>query len=64
MKTTIKLTPGKSLTIEPCTKRGGVIATIAFELFGIKSTEAMHLTADQCGVLLFAVEQASTQGQG
>lgn len=58
MKTTIKLSTSKSLTVEPCAKRGGVIATIAFEMFGIKSTEAMHLTPDQIGVLMFGLEQA------
>lgn len=58
MKTTIKLSTSKSLTVEPCAKRGGVIATVAFEMFGIKSSEAMHLTPDQIGVLMFGLEQA------
>lgn len=58
MKTTIKLPGAKSLTVEPCAKRGGVIATIAFEMFGIKSSESMHLTPDQCGALIFGLEQA------
>lgn len=58
MKTTIKLTPGKSLTVEPCAKRGGVIATLGLELFGIKTSEAVHLTPDQCGALIFGLEQA------
>lgn len=57
MKTTIKLSPGKSLSVEPC-KIGGVIATLNFEMFGIKSSEAMTLTPDQCGALIFGLEQA------
>lgn len=63
MKTTIKLTAGKSLTVEPCTKRGGVIATIAFEMFGIKSSESMHLTPDQCGALIFGLEEATPKDE-
>lgn len=66
MKTTIKLTPTKSLTVEPC-KAGGILATVSFSMFGVTSSEAMHLTPDQCGALLFGVEQAletSDQRQG
>lgn len=59
MKTTIKLTAGKSLTVEPCARRGGIIATLAFELFGIKSSEPIHLTPDQCGALLVGIECAN-----
>lgn len=59
MKTTIKLPGAKSLTVEPSTHaQGGVIATIAFEMFGIKSSESIHLTPDQCGTLIFGLEQA------
>lgn len=60
MKTTIKLSGNKSLTVEPSgLGQGGVKATIAFEMFGIKSSEALHLTQDQCGALLFALETAA-----
>lgn len=58
MKTTIKLGASKSLTVEPCAKRGGVIATLALEMFGIKTSEAVHLSPDQCGALIFGLEQA------
>jgi hypothetical protein len=58
MKTTIKLAGAKSLTVEPCTKRGGILATFAFEMFGIKSSESIHLTSDQCGALIFGLESA------
>lgn len=61
MKTTIKLTPSKSLTVEPCIKGAGIIATLNLEMFGIKTSESMHLTPDQCGALLFGVEQALEQ---
>lgn len=59
MKTTVKLSPTKSITVEPAGKhcKGGIIATLNFEVFGIKSTEAMTLTPDQCGALIFGIEQ-------
>lgn len=62
MKTTIKLTLTKSLTVEPC-KEGGILATISFSMFGVTRSEALHLTTDQCGALLFGVEQALDVGQ-
>lgn len=58
MKTTIKLGASKSLTVEPCAKLGGVIATLNFSMFGHRNSTAMHLTPDQCGVLMFGLEQA------
>lgn len=60
MKTTVKLSPSKSITVEPAGKHcdGGIIATLNFEVFGIKSSEAMTMTPDQCGALLFGMEQA------
>lgn len=58
MKTTVKLTPSKSITVEPC-KAGGVLATISFEMFGVKTSEPIHLTPDQVGALLFGMEQAA-----
>lgn len=60
MKTTIKLSPTKSLTIEPAGHHcnGGIIATIQFSMFGVTSKEQMTMTADQCGALIFGIEQA------
>lgn len=60
MKTTVKLSPSKSITVEPAGKNcnGGIIATLNFEMFGIKSSEAMIMTPDQCGALLFGIEHA------
>lgn len=57
MKTTIKLTTSTSLTVLPCTS-GGVLFEITPE-----PTQpgylAFVLSQDQCGALLFAIEQAA-----
>jgi hypothetical protein len=58
MKTTIKLGAGKSLTVEPYALGPGVRATIGFELFGVKQTQCINLTPDQCGALIFGLEAA------
>lgn len=55
VKTTIKLSASKSVEIEPC-KRGGVIVTLS--MFRVVIGEPMHLTPDQCGELIFGLEQA------
>jgi len=59
MKTTIKLTPYKRIVIEP--NRAG---QINFEIIhglvgGVTTSELHHLTQDQAGVMLFAIEQAA-----
>lgn len=64
MKSTIKITPSKSITVEPCIKGTGIIATISLEMLGIKTQESVHLTPDQCGALLFGIEQALNEQEG
>lgn len=51
MKSTIKLTPSKSVTVQPC-KLGGVTIDLG------PHTEILSLTPDQCGALIFALEAA------
>lgn len=63
MKTTIKLGASKSLTVEPCARLGGVLATVNMNVFGVSMSEAIHLTPDQCGALIFGLEQAGMGDQ-
>lgn len=59
MKTTVKLTKRQSISVHPCTKRGGVVMEITTRNdSGAASVDAYHLTPDQCGALLFGFEQA------
>ncbi len=51
MKSTIKLTPSKSVTVQPC-KLGGVTIDLG------PHTEILSLSPDQCGALIFALEAA------
>ena len=57
MKTTIKLTREKALTVEPCTKGGLVQLAIRY---GIQTTslEGVFLTPDQAAALIFGLEMA------
>lgn len=57
MKTTIKITNAKRLIVEPCKKTGGVILETVQGL-NFTSAEPWHLTPDQCGALIFGLEQA------
>lgn len=54
MKTTVKVTAAQSIVVEPC-KVGGVFLNVnsGGEVF------PLLLTQDQCGALLFAIEQAA-----
>lgn len=58
MKTTIKLTTTKTLTVQPC-KTGGVIVEInnPHALHVLASHVTLQLTPDQAGALIFALEQ-------
>lgn len=60
MKSTIKLTTSKSITVQPC-KTGGVIVELnnPHSLHVLAERMTMQLTPDQCGALLFAIEQAA-----
>ncbi len=60
MKTTVKLSPTKSISVEPAGKHcnGGIIATLEFSMFGVKTSEAITMTPDQCGALMFGIEHA------
>lgn len=53
MKTTVKLTTTIKATVSP-TKSGGVL----LELGGDEHPVTFHLTPDQCGALIFGMEQA------
>jgi len=53
MKTTVKLTQTIRATVSP-TKTGGVL----LELGGDEYPVTFHLTPDQCGALIFGMEQA------
>jgi ubiquinone biosynthesis protein Coq4 len=59
MKTTIKLTNTKRMTVQPC-KTGGVIVeyTNPNALFVQAAFFTLQLTPDQAGALIFALEQA------
>ena len=60
MKSTIKLTPSKAVCVQPC-KQGGVVLEITNKaaLHVLATQTTLHLTPDQCGALLFAIEQAA-----
>lgn len=60
MKSTIKLTPSKAVCVQPC-KQGGVVLEITNKaaLHVLATTTTLHLTPDQVGALLFALEQAA-----
>lgn len=53
MRTTVKLTQTIRATVSP-TKAGGVL----LELGGDEHPVTFHLTPDQCGALIFGMEQA------
>ena len=58
MKTTIKLTGAKSLTVEPC-RNADLIALTRAQRDGANATsEADYLTPDQAEVLIYGLEQA------
>ena len=60
MKTTIKLTPYKRITVEP-NRAGHINLEIICSLVGGVTTSELHvLTQDQAGVICFALEQAAT----
>lgn len=60
MKSTIKLTPSKAVCVQPC-KQGGVVLEITNRnaLHVLATITTLHLMPDQCGALLFAIEQAA-----
>jgi hypothetical protein len=57
MKTTIKLTTSKAMTVQPC-KTGGVILEVnnPHALHVLASNITIQLTPDQVGALIFALE--------
>jgi hypothetical protein len=60
MKSTIKLTTSKSLTVQPC-KTGGILIELdnPNALHALAAHTTLQLTMDQAGALLFAIEQAA-----
>lgn len=62
MKSTIKLTQNKSLIVQPC-KGGGVTIDLACRFEFMEGPTAFHLTPDQAGALIFALEQAAEAAQ-
>lgn len=66
MKTTIKLSHLKSLSVYPCKKDplGGVVFEISHRNeSGAATFEPSYLTADQVGALIFGLEQAAEAAQ-
>ena len=63
VKTTIKLTASKRLEIQPCKRTGGVLVELVEGLV-YKSSEAIHLTADQVGAMIVGLEMAARRAQG
>lgn len=59
----IKLSQGRTLDIAPSPKVGGVVATLAFQMFGITSTESMHLTPENAWRAIVKLEQALPPGE-
>lgn len=57
MKSTIKLTTTRAIVVQPC-KTGGVLLTIEDRAGQVRSAEAIQLTNDQAGALVFAIESA------
>ena len=64
MKTTIKMTTNKSITVQPC-KTGGVVMEIinqgALHVLAVQTT--LQLTPDQIGALIFGLEAAEEAAQ-
>lgn len=54
MKTTIKLGGGKAVIVQPGSKAGVLVEF----MFGGVSVGRDELTPDQCGALMFGIEQA------
>lgn len=69
MKNTIKLTTSQAITVQP-SKAGGVTVELStpHALHVLATHITLHLTPDQCGALIFALEQAceanETRAQG
>lgn len=59
MKTTIKLTTTRAMSVHPCKNTGGVVLEITDRSGQAATTEAIHLTADQVGALLYGIEAAA-----
>ena len=57
MKTTIKLTTSTAMTIEPAA--GGVLLVIDANTGLPRHERFIHLSQDQAGALIFALEQAA-----
>lgn len=60
MKSTIKLTTSKRLTVQPC-KTGGIVIELdnPHALHALAMHTTVKLTMDQAGALMFAIEQAA-----
>lgn len=61
MKTTVKLSQSIALTVLPCAA-GGVMLEIS-PAPTASNVAAFHLTPDQAGALIFALEQAAEASQ-
>lgn len=59
MKTTVKLGPLQAIVIEPAPK-GGVLFTMQMGSIAVGNFAASD---DQCGAILFAIEQAAEASQ-
>lgn len=57
MKSTIKITTTRAIVIQPC-KTGGILLTLEDRNGQVRSAEAINLTPDQAGALVFALEAA------
>lgn len=58
MKTTVKISPDKSMSVEPHPGGSGLLVSFTLRKFGMDYSESQHFTPDQWGALMFAGETA------
>lgn len=63
MKTTIKITTTRAIVVQPC-KTGGILLAVEDRNGEAASIEALTLTNDQAGALVFALESAFEAQEG
>ena len=56
----IKLSESERLDFEPC-MAGGALATVHFEVFGLKKAKSFVLSPGDMGLIVFAMEQIATE---
>jgi hypothetical protein len=61
MKTTIKITTTRAIVVQPCKTSGRILLTVQDRNGEAASIEALTLTNDQAGALVFALEEGSAE---